>query len=145
MNIVFRKATIGDRELLFRWRNDPETFKFFLSPSPVSWAEHFSWFNHALESTERTIYLAEIGGKIIGQIRVDQGTSHEFELSWTVAPDMRGKGAGKAMLIEARRILPGVLIAKILSGNVPSLRIAEVSGFVRIKEENGIVYLRSEK
>ena len=143
MDILLRKATMDDGELLLKWRNDPRIHQYYFNPMPVPHDEHFAWFKFSLEGSSREIYIAETGGKPVGMLRVDKSADKK-ELSWAVDPDMQGKGIGTALLKEGRRLLAGELIAEIKAENIASIKMAKAAGFVLEKEENGVLLFRSQ-
>jgi RimJ/RimL family protein N-acetyltransferase len=142
MDILLRKATMDDGELLLRWRNDPRVYQYYFNPTPVARDEHFAWLRLSLEGSSREIYIAETGGKPVGMLRADKSEDKK-ELSWAVDPDMQGKGIGTVLLKEGRKLFAGELIAEIKSENIASIKIVEIAGFQRAKEENGILYYSS--
>lgn len=119
-----RPATMGDAETLFNWRNDPETQANSLSTDPVPWDDHCNWLKASLANPDRDLLIAEIDGVPVGTVRIDRG--EESELSWTVAPDQRGKGIAKQMVALA---CPPEAVARIKPDNIASQRIAEAAGF----------------
>jgi RimJ/RimL family protein N-acetyltransferase len=138
MQLIFRKATINDGELLLQWRNDPETLRQSLAMIPVTLEGHLRWFTDVLRDENRSLYIAEMDGKPVGTLRVDHEKLDSKELSWTVAPEMRGKGVGGVMLLAARSMLSGELTAKIKTANAASIKIAEAAGFHLRETEKGV-------
>jgi RimJ/RimL family protein N-acetyltransferase len=116
---------MDDAELLFAWRNDPETRVNSVNTDPVSWDGHCNWLRASLQNPDRDLLIAEVGGVPVGTVRIDRGD--ETELSWTVAPDHRGNGIGKAMVALA--CPNGEVIAQIKPENIASRRIAASTGF----------------
>lgn len=121
-----RPATLGDARLLFDWRNDPETCAASLSPGPVSWDGHIGWLERVIGDPNRMLLIFEEDGPV-GTVRLDGG-----ELSWTVSPDHRGRGIGKAMVLEAMSL--GPTFARIKRDNLASQRVAYHAGF-RLAED----------
>lgn len=120
-----RRATMDDAAVLFAWRNDPETRANSVTTDPVAWDGHRGWLEMSLASPDRELLIAEIDGVPVGTVRIDRG--EEIELSWTVAPDQRGKGIGRYMVTMASPSGPAV--AKIKPANIASQKIAESAGF----------------
>ena len=85
-----RTATIQDAELLLEWRNDPQTRKSSHTTHEVQKEEHIAWLNLTLTNTNRRLLIAEESGVPVGTIRADYSDGM-FELSWTVAPNARGR------------------------------------------------------
>lgn len=143
--IQFRVAEIGDAKLLFGWKNDEETRHASIDPSEVHWDDHMRWLRAALASCERTIELAffpDRPNEPVGVVRFDR-RGDETELSWTVAPQMRGRGIGKKMVKAAVSRRPGsALIARIKMGHRASEAIAIAAGFVVERSVDGVSYWR---
>ena len=136
--VRLRPATIADAELLFVWRNDPQTRAQSLQQLPVAWESHLTWLQASLRNPNRQLYIAEgivqdASGQplILGTVRADK-LDEEYELSWTVAPEQRGKGWGKKMVAALIAALPaGVTYqAVVLNTNPASERIAAGLGMV---------------
>jgi RimJ/RimL family protein N-acetyltransferase len=115
-----RPAQMSDAETLFRWRNDELTRSMFKNSNAVTWPNHLAWLTARLEKPG--LFIAEIDGVPVGTFRVDAD-----EISYTIAPEHRGKGYGLAMLTKAHEMF-GPLRAEIFPRNVPSIKIAERAG-----------------
>jgi RimJ/RimL family protein N-acetyltransferase len=124
-----RPATFDDAKILFIWRNNEETRKHSLHDKEVSWENHLAWLKESLSSSNRTLYLAEKKGKLLGTIRADK-KEEGIELSWTVAPEARGHGYGKTMVLQfVREVFPHEkIIATVEENHVASKKIAEALG-----------------
>jgi RimJ/RimL family protein N-acetyltransferase len=120
MNI--RPAQMSDAEALFRWRNDALTREMSHNQDPVEWDAHIAWLKARLARPEPNLYIAECDGLSIGTVRVDGD-----EISYTIAPDARGRGLGLAMLQKAKEMF-GQLRAEIYERNIASIKIAERAG-----------------
>ena len=127
--ITFRLATAADAKLLWLWRNAPLTRQSSLSSEEISWKNHSAWFAKNIHNPKRKIYIANISDEDIGTARSDLLEDGSFELSWTVAPNARGKGFGGMMLVDFANIIIGKKIAKIKSDNIPSQKMAIKAGF----------------
>lgn len=112
-----------DAQRLFDWRNDPLTRAMSKTTEPVEWSGHVQWLERRLSRPEPLLFIAEVDGAAIGTFRVD-----DDEISYTIAPEHRGRGQATAMLRLAREKF-GQLRAEIKSGNAASVRAAETAGF----------------
>jgi RimJ/RimL family protein N-acetyltransferase len=139
-----RAATFDDADLLLRWRNDPETRKWSRDNSEVPWIQHVEWVRNSLANSDRRILIAELDGTAIGTVRVDYSDGQPPELSWTVAPEARGRGFGKLMVTMAANGLETAR-AVVKAGNEASKAIAESAGFVLHFEEDGMLHYQKEK
>jgi len=137
--LSLRLATMQDSDLLLQWRNDPQTQQASHNGEKVEKAEHIKWLSSVLQSKDRKIYLAEKDGQLVGTVREDYSDS-TCELSWTIAPDMRGKGFGAKMVALITNQSTTKIKAEIKKENKASIRIAENVGMIFEKERDGILY-----
>jgi RimJ/RimL family protein N-acetyltransferase len=137
--ITFRHATLDDAERLFLWRNDLQTRQQSHHTSMLTHHEHSEWLVASLGNTQREIWLVELAGVSVGVIRIDIRHDHS-ELSWTVAPEHRGKAIGKTMLKLMLDRLAMPVRAQIKISNKGSKYMAEFAGMVLDREENGILH-----
>lgn len=134
-----RLATIEDAAMLLEWRNDAETRANSITQDIIMMDSHVAWLTKSLQNPMRELYIAEEDGQAIGTVRVDILSDGAQELSWTVAPSVRGKGFGKQMIGLALQNLTGTIRAHIKLGNVSSIKIAEACGFQSMREHNGLL------
>jgi predicted GNAT family acetyltransferase len=60
---------------------------------------HKKWLNSILNNENRQLYIALENEIPVGTVRADFDKQNiEYELSWTISPDFRGKGIGKIMV-----------------------------------------------
>jgi RimJ/RimL family protein N-acetyltransferase len=141
--IHLRPARIQDAEVLLEWRNDPETRAASHNSEEVKKEEHISWVKKVLADKKRRLFIAEEDGRPFGTIRVDFSDG-VYKLSWTVAPNSRGRGLGKEMVkLIANQITDGIR-AEIKMGNQASVRIAEYAGMIFEEEKNGVLHYRRQ-
>lgn len=120
----FRKVTIDDAQLLFEWRNDPETRKMSRDTSELVWDNHVAWLSRRLQQGDHGLYIATLDGSPVGTVRLDKD-----EISYTVAPEHRCKGIGEAMLIAAKNTF-GPKVAEMKRDNIASAKAAERAGHI---------------
>ena len=127
--LQLRYAKYEDWQILLEWRNDPVTIANSIQSGPVDFDEHKAWFELKLGDPNCIMYMAEIDGRPIGQIRydVDNGIA---EVSVVVAPEVRGRGLG-ALLIQRGCEEAGLAryVAHVLPENGASLKAFMKSGF----------------
>jgi len=137
MKVTLRLATANDEAVLLRWRNDPATVQGCISSAPVSSLTHKAWLANLLRDPSRRLYMACCDGAPAGTVRAELIDAGVTELSWTVAPGMRGRGVGKTMVMMALKFLNATVVAKIKDGNKASEKIALAAGFSRTGSEDG--------
>lgn len=119
--LSIRPARIEDAKTLFNWRNDELTRAMSRNPDPVEWQNHIDWLTARLSRLEPGLFIVE---QPVGTFRIDGD-----EISYTVAPEQRGKGIGTQMLRQARELF-GQLKAEIFERNQASIKIAERAGML---------------
>jgi len=134
-----RPVTLDDARVLFNWRNDPLTRKNSRTQDEVPWENHVAWLGKRVrgEVPSCKLYIAEDAGVPVGTVRADE-EGGVVEISYTVAPDHRGKGVGKRMVVQfAQTVLPPgtKLKAEIKKGgNESSEHIAKALGLSPVSE-----------
>jgi RimJ/RimL family protein N-acetyltransferase len=119
-----------DAERLFAWRNDPDSRANSRNEDDILWSDHLQWLSRVFASESVLLYVAEENGIPLGTCRVDA----DGELSWTVAPEHRGKGHGKEMVRLLAEAANRHLVAEIKSSNLASLRIVQELGFEKVAD-----------
>lgn len=127
--ITLRRAGMQDAQLLFDWRNDPVTRTGSLQSEPLDWEKHLRWLAACLDNSFRALYIVELADEAVGTVRADK-TGNEYELSWTVAPEKRGRGLGRELVAALIATLPdgAGYRAIVLENNPASHRIARSLG-----------------
>jgi len=102
---------------------------------------HIVWLKNIIRSSSRKLFIAQIDNHPIGVLRSEL-EDNIHEISWTVAPEERGKGWGKKIVAEFIASVPGVVCANIKPENVASIVIAVKAGMELIKKENGMLHFQ---
>jgi UDP-2,4-diacetamido-2,4,6-trideoxy-beta-L-altropyranose hydrolase len=139
--MTLRRARADDIRLLWEWANDPDVRAASFSSAPISWETHIAWFEEKFHHSGSIILIAESeDGTPFGQIRFDPRPDHEAELNVSLAKEKRGCGLAVPMIQRAL----GDLFAStdcnrvhafVKPENIPSMRVFEKAGFVRIGME----------
>lgn len=142
--LKFRKAKMSDWATLLNWRNDAASRQFSRNHDRVSAPTHRAWLRACLRNCHRRLLIAEIGGELVGTVRIDY--EDPAEISWTVAPHARGRGFGKLIVHSILEDFDAPIKAVITKDNLPSRRIAESAGFVIVAEDGEwLTFLRTSK
>lgn len=122
----YRPAKMTDAELLLSWRNDKVTREMSRNQQPVEMADHVAWMERRLQRPAPDLFIAMemVGDEFapVATFRIDKN-----EVSYTVAPEHRGKGIAEKLLRKVHRIY-GPLRAEIKAVNTASIRAAERAG-----------------
>lgn len=92
-----RSSRPGDAALYFEWTNDPGTRRNSFNPSMVEWSEHREWFRSKLADPAVRMYVLEVDGCPVGEIRFNLA-GPRAEISFSVAAPFRGRGFGTSLL-----------------------------------------------
>jgi UDP-2,4-diacetamido-2,4,6-trideoxy-beta-L-altropyranose hydrolase len=141
--ISLRPVGSEDRDDLYLWANDRLTRLSRFNGKKISYEAHKQWFADSLNDPGRTMWIGLDGaGEKIGLVRVDARSKYAVEFDINVAPAMRGRGYGEAMIRAAcreynRKRSKVVFIARIKEGNERSVRAFEKAGFFRLFDYAG--------
>lgn len=131
---ALRPARPDDAARLLAWRNDPTTVRFSRTGRPVEPDEHDRWLARRLVDPGTRIWIGEVDGEPVGEVRVDvrEGVG---EVDVAVAPEHRGRGHARALLAGMEEEMLGdyqvrELVARVHPGNEPSARAFRAAGFV---------------
>ena len=137
-------ATPDDAERLFAWRNDPLTRAFSRNRQAVPWPDHLAWLERLFRDADRKLLMVVDSGTPVGMVRFDRNGA-AWELSWTIAPEQRGRGLGRAALgravAQATAILrqDAVLLrAEVFVENAASAAMAAAAGFRMVRREGDL-------
>lgn len=133
-----RPAAVSDAELLYAWRNDPETRRQSRTADVVPWDEHIRWLEGVIASPNRLLLVGEDERGPVGTVRfeVDEGRA---EISVTVGPERRGKGHAVPLIRLACSWIRVPIDAFIRRDNVASIRAFERAGFRLAGQEREMI------
>ena len=114
---------------------------FSVTGREVSSAEHQRWLSARLADPGTHLWIAELAGDAVGQVRVDVAAG-SGTVSVAIAPSRRGRGVGsavlRAMVLEMERQGDARnLRALAHADNVGSIRAFERAGFHRLPRGEG--------
>jgi spore coat polysaccharide biosynthesis predicted glycosyltransferase SpsG/RimJ/RimL family protein N-acetyltransferase len=143
--VTVRRATIDDAALLLKWRNDPVTRGVSRTSDVVPWDEHMAWLSSSLLREDRILLVAEDESeglrRPVGTVRWDRddGPTPYWEVSITVAPERRGGGMARPLLLAGEQYLLSsrpapddamTLVAVLREDNTPSAKLFAASGYL---------------
>ena len=134
MALNLRKATKADAEILFRWRNEPETRANSFHTEPIPYEKHVAWLTAALLNPAQEIYIFCDDDVPIGQVRLSV-ESEVATISYSIDATYRTKGYGQEMLrcvekLCAERGAPPILQGYVKNKNIASQVIFKRLGYV---------------
>jgi RimJ/RimL family protein N-acetyltransferase len=147
--LKFRLRTVKaeDCRLLYIWVNDNEVRQNSISKGKISWDNHKKWFRATIISKNSKIFILELDGRPVGQVRYELQDS-EWIIDYSVESQMRGKGLGKICIKLSMEYFKGQKLKAIVNvANAPSKNIFisldfRVAGIIKINNE---LYLEYKK
>jgi spore coat polysaccharide biosynthesis predicted glycosyltransferase SpsG len=97
-----RLAEPSDVHRLWEWAKDPTVRSSAFDDTEISWEDHVAWFAAKSASPKSRIYITELHGRAIGQVRFDIEAS-EAEIDVSLAAAERGRGLGASVIRAAAR------------------------------------------
>ena len=141
--IGFRKADYNDWFDFYTWRVDPETMKASFNQEYVHVDTHKKWLKRTIKDENVRLFIAEKNSKKLGTVRIDISCNN-YEVSWTVNPEYRGRGIGtkmvNSMIDNLSLCTEKPITAKIKRDNTQSMFIAQSSGMELDKLINDIAH-----
>lgn len=142
-----RRANAADAELLLAWRNDPVVRRWSRTSEVIDPDAHARWLHGTLADADRHLLVVQMcgdeGDLPVATARYDLLPSSagptdraRWEISISVAPEMRGRGVGGGTLRAADDWLavtePAAeeVVAEVLPGNEGSDRLFRRNGYV---------------
>lgn len=141
MQLFLRGLLPTDEDLLFRWRNDPETRANSSNTAEISPKEHADWFSQIFAEHRQNVLIATKDGVDVGTVRPDWSEDRQgCDLSFTVAPERGGKGLGSAIVKHALKNMTNARVcAEVKVNNVASRRIFEKLDFKVIDTQGDVL------
>ena len=104
-NILIKKVSLENSQILFEWRNDKLTRSMSINNKIITLNEHKKWLKKTIKNANQIFYIGfyENSNKTfpIGSIRFNlvNEKNKSYEISIITNPELRGKGFGKSLLI----------------------------------------------
>lgn len=140
--VSVRVADIDDAGILFDWRNEPSVREVSREKGELSWDSHVAWVGRALQNPEVCLLIAQFDGMLAGTVRFHALDAQVWEVSITLAPEMRGRGKALEILTAAERYFlkqhpDAALHAAMLESNKPSYTLFRNAGYEGYLDETG--------
>ncbi len=132
--LKIRRASISDAAVLFEWRNDVRTRKYFRNSGPLSLSGHMSWFSQTLANERSVLLVLSCGEDPVGCLRFDID-GEKAEVSIYLDPSRHGQGWGTRALRQAMDWMfsehPQVTLftAEVLEQNTASAKLFQRCGY----------------
>ena len=129
MKFNLRKILLSDWEILLKWRNDENTRSSFFNNEIIDEESHKKYIKKILKDSNINQYILEINKVLVGTIKSTKVNNDEFELSYTISPDFRGRNLATILMQLFLYNKKGRFICKIKSDNIPSIKMVERCGY----------------
>jgi UDP-2,4-diacetamido-2,4,6-trideoxy-beta-L-altropyranose hydrolase len=132
--VRLRKAEDYDCQMFWEWANDPEVRAMSFCSDPITWETHVGWFASKRCDPSYLLYVAsDEKSQPVGQVRY-QFDGERAVLSISLRPEVRGKGLGKPILLNATEELFQISGAKAIDAfvkpeNHTSQQLFQSAGF----------------
>jgi RimJ/RimL family protein N-acetyltransferase len=123
--LTFRPVTMDDAEMLLRWKNENDTrMNSIISQASIPIENHLKWLAGTLKDESVEFRIILLNGEPIGDLRLNHG--QETEVSIRLDKAYRGNGLATRVVGMVR---DENLMAKIVTHNLPSLRVFLANGY----------------
>jgi len=129
MKFNLRKILLPDWEILLKWRNDESTRNSFFDNRIIDKEKHKKYIKKIIKDPNIDQYILEVNKNLVGTIKSTKVDNDEYELSYTISPDFRGKKLATILMQLFLYNKKGKFICKIKSDNTPSKKMVERCGF----------------
>ncbi|HAQ70106.1 MAG TPA: N-acetyltransferase [Flavobacteriales bacterium] len=144
--LLIRDAQEFDCRSYFQLVNDQLVRQNSIKTSVVKWEEHKKWFLEKLGSDNTFLFVAEMSGLFLGQVRFDYSSaSCAWFIDYSIDKPFRGKGFAKEMMMKSMKCLsksvqkPFKISALVRLENHSSRKVFQNLGFTVIYEDKVLV------
>jgi|TARA_B110000259_G_scaffold182285_1_gene225660 spore coat polysaccharide biosynthesis predicted glycosyltransferase SpsG/RimJ/RimL family protein N-acetyltransferase len=95
--LKIKKATPNDILVLYEWSNSSDVRYNSQNTDPITFKDHYKWFNSSLVNSNRFIYLAYLNNLPVGQIRFDYIKNNIF-IDYSIDHHFRNLGFGSDII-----------------------------------------------
>lgn len=151
-HLSLRKVIKTDKNLLFKWANDPEVRKWSFSNNAITKSEHKIWFDKKHKDPNVLMWIFEDDNSPAGMFRLEK-ENNKVLLNYLMASQSRGKGLASKMLKMAINEVKShwqniKVLAYTLPENIASIKSLEKAGFClesSSDEKNCYVFNKTER
>ena len=132
--LCLRRARAADVRLVWQINNEAEVRRQSISTAAIPWVAHEKWYEEALQSPSRSLWIVEEYGQARGVVRLDV-EGKQGVISIALAPEARARGIGSETIRQGcRRLLDSdaqldTVVAWVRPGNAASVAAFRRAGF----------------
>ena len=138
--IQFRKASLNDMALYYKWANDKFVREHSFNSEPIELQKHVTWFNEKISEPDclMLVFYNELSENI-GQVRIQKQNDISSVIGVSIDEKQRGKGYSKKIIQMASDLYldqfkEREIEAFIKKTNVFSIQSFKEAGFEFVKE-----------
>ncbi len=145
--LMLKKASEHEVNLLFKWINDPVVRAQSLSVEKISYEDHSKWFSKKITDSNCHFYIAYLNDLPVGMIRFDVNCDTST-INYLIDQTQRGKGIGTAIVENGLKkffhdtVFKGKIFAVVKTSNPASIKIFERLGFERESADENLIYFK---
>jgi RimJ/RimL family protein N-acetyltransferase len=128
---------------VLEWRNDPLVYAWSKTNRPIERTEHLEWFENRQSIRDSgPIFSFYDDIRFVGTTRLEKISTRSYEVSLIVNPIERGKGYGRAILLDICRYAKTLspvepdLVAVVHRHNTASQLLFKAVGFRYLSSDN---------
>lgn len=138
-----RPAGLEDVVPLWQLAMDREVRAHAFRSESIPFDRHVAWLAKKLEATNSRIWLMELDGTVVGQVRYDRCPDDVAEIDFAIARELRGRGLGTRLLrLTAEPACSALGVARLrafaLESNPSSKRAFLKAGFSVVAENQPV-------
>lgn len=141
--IRLRPACEEDIVFYYNWANDPYVRKNATNTTSIPWVTHQTWFKDKLHDVNSRMFVLEVSGLPVGQIRFDMQAG-EACIDYSLDMIVRGRGWGSRLVAIGAALMQKIervpLRAEVKAGNEASRSIFLEMGFTETSSRLGGEY-----
>ena len=135
--IILRKATTDDIDVVYGWQSSPETRKYFNNPGVPEYKEHLKWMSNAIDRNDIDFYIITNKESNVGLVRLDTQPNLCANVSILISPDEYGKNFAKtALKIILQKYNNYVIKAYVHQENLASQKLFKSVGFIQLDKNH---------
>ena len=100
MELLFRKITDDDLEMIQQWRTNPDVSKYMYTDFEPSMEKQRQWFKNISEDRTCKYWIIRVDGEDVGLVYLPEIDLIHKRCEWAYylgSPNVRGKGIGKSV------------------------------------------------
>lgn len=140
-----RRAEAKDSERLFAWVNSPDSLSVkALTKKPIAKSKHEAWYAQRLGDAGTMLYMIELSGIPVGQVRLQKNTAGAYGVDIYVERGYRGQGlaawAIHGVIHKLSQKQPkALLVALVRLENKASAALFQHTGFTEVDRSDEFI------